>query len=169
MRRLGWNKRFLIDGYPRNRENYETWVRMCSDINVEGVLFIEVSEEVMLQRVCGRREGRSDDNPEVFKKRYRTYTSETKPVIDQFESTGKVFRVDGSGSTEEVYSQICESLSLTPPKNEQPKSTAHWRTNYQAEFHQKPDIRRVPRPDWSYHQAPHIVRMPAEFYRSKYN
>ncbi len=113
MVRRGWNKRFLIDGFPRNQDNYDTWGRVCPDVDIDGVLFIDVSEEVMLQRICGRSEGRSDDNPEVFRKRYHTYTSETKPIIDLFTTMDKVFRVDGSSSPEAVYLQVCHALSLS--------------------------------------------------------
>ena len=46
--------------------------------------------------------------------------------------------------------------------------TSHWTTSYQNEFVQKDDSGRSRRPDWSYHQKPHQVRMNPEFYRSKY-
>ena len=46
--------------------------------------------------------------------------------------------------------------------------TSHWQTSYQNEFHEKDNSGRTKRPDWSYHQKPHQVRMPQEFYRSKY-
>ncbi|OMJ68285.1 hypothetical protein SteCoe_34310 [Stentor coeruleus] len=46
--------------------------------------------------------------------------------------------------------------------------TSHWATMYQNEFIQKDNSGKSKRPEWSYHQKPHQVRMPAEFYRSKY-
>jgi hypothetical protein len=45
---------------------------------------------------------------------------------------------------------------------------SHWGTMYQKDFHEKDDSGRTKRPDWSYHQKPHQVRMPPEFYKSKY-
>jgi hypothetical protein len=46
--------------------------------------------------------------------------------------------------------------------------TSHWNTVYQNEFDEKDHSGRTKRPEWSYHQKPHQVRMPPEFYRSKY-
>lgn len=46
--------------------------------------------------------------------------------------------------------------------------TSHWTTMYKEEFIQKDDSGRTRRPDWSFHQKPHQVKMPPEFYRSKY-
>ena len=46
--------------------------------------------------------------------------------------------------------------------------TSHWKTMYQDEYHEKDNSGRTRQPDWSYHQKPHQVRMPPEFYKSKY-
>ena len=45
---------------------------------------------------------RTDDNLETYENRYDTFLKETKPVIDYFETRGKVYHVDGSGSSDEA-------------------------------------------------------------------
>ena len=37
----GWNtRRFLVDGFPRNDENYLTWFRILPDLEIECCLFL---------------------------------------------------------------------------------------------------------------------------------
>ncbi|CAG9331471.1 unnamed protein product [Blepharisma stoltei] len=50
-----------------------------------------------------------------------------------------------------------------------PHMTSHWRTVYGGDFEGKSLNSKAKRPEWSYHQEPHKVRMPADFYRSKYS
>lgn len=45
MEKNGWEKkRFLIDGFPRNEDNYATWFRMLPQVQVEGCLFLNCSD-----------------------------------------------------------------------------------------------------------------------------
>lgn len=56
---------------------------------------------------CGHKlVQRTDDNLEVYERRYDTFLKETKPVIDYFEARGNVYHVDGSGSSDETFSDI---------------------------------------------------------------
>ena len=85
MRENGWEKnRFLIDGFPRNYENFEQWNKLMGEkVETPFLIFLDCSEEVMLQRLLKRGETslRSDDNVESIKKRFVTYNQETRPVI----------------------------------------------------------------------------------------
>ena len=108
----GWSsKRFLIDGYPRNEENVRVWDQKMPDVKVIFLLFLECSEEVLTQRILGRNQGRSDDNPESLKKRLKVFEAETRPVLEIFRKKGgRVETVNGEGGTEEVYAQIIAKL-----------------------------------------------------------
>lgn len=56
---------------------------------------------------CGHKlVQRTDDNLETYENRYDTFLKETKPVIDYFEARGNVYHVDGSGSSDETFSDI---------------------------------------------------------------
>jgi adenylate kinase len=49
---------------------------------------------------------RADDYEEKVKVRLATYEEKTKPLIDYFEKTGRLQRVDGTGSVESIYSGL---------------------------------------------------------------
>ena len=75
MMRMGWaSKRFLIDGFPRNEDNYQGWNEVMSEIStVKKVLWYECDEDTLIKRALQRAEiskvVRSDDNIETLKKR----------------------------------------------------------------------------------------------------
>ena len=72
-KRIGEEVFFLIDGYPRNKENYEQWKQIVGDkARVHGYLCLSCSIKVMEARLQERRDkssARSDDKPEVLKNR----------------------------------------------------------------------------------------------------
>jgi adenylate kinase len=49
---------------------------------------------------------RADDAAEKIRVRLETYEKETAPLLDYYRSTGRLHRVDGDRSTEEIYSEI---------------------------------------------------------------
>ncbi|HFE52364.1 MAG TPA: adenylate kinase [Bacteroidetes bacterium] len=54
---------------------------------------------------------RDDDNEETVRARLRVYNEQTAPLKDYYEKRGKLIRVDGVGSIEEVRSRIAAALA----------------------------------------------------------
>ncbi|KAF9969555.1 hypothetical protein BGZ73_008052 [Actinomortierella ambigua] len=99
-------KRFLIDGFPRKMDQALEFERVV--VPSKFILFFECPEEVMLQRLLKRGEtsGRSDDNIESIRKRFRTFTETSMPVIDHYSSLNKVHTVRCTDSPEGVYQKV---------------------------------------------------------------
>jgi adenylate kinase len=51
-------------------------------------------------------EQRADDNAETIKARLSTYERETQPLLDYYERTGRLRRVDGTRDMEAIYADI---------------------------------------------------------------
>src|ERR1044072_4720241 len=49
---------------------------------------------------------RTDDNAETIKARLSTYERETRPLLDYYERTNRLRRVDGTRDTEAIYADI---------------------------------------------------------------
>ena len=85
MEKLGWGaKRYLIDGFPRNQDNFDGWERVIGDsVDMPFVVFVDADEDTMIQRILERSKtsGRNDDNIEALKKRFATFRNETMPII----------------------------------------------------------------------------------------
>ncbi len=101
----------LLDGVPRTRAQAEAMARGISQLGRElgAAILIDVPDEVVMQRILARGEGRSDDNPETVSERLRVYHDETEPLIDYYDGLGLLRRVDGTGNPDEVFEQVRRS------------------------------------------------------------
>ncbi|KAE9381421.1 putative uridylate kinase [Stipitochalara longipes BDJ] len=102
--------KFLIDGFPRKMDQalkFEETV--CPS---KFVLFYDCPEEEMQKRLLKRGEtsGRSDDNAESIKKRFKTFVETSMPVVEYFESEGRVVKVVATKTPDEVYRETREKL-----------------------------------------------------------
>ena len=101
------NKKILLDGYPRNKENMEIWEKeMKGQVNEVGALYFDVSNEEMKKRILGRNEGRADDNEETINKRLATFERETKPILAEFENRKILIRIDGMRGVDEISEDV---------------------------------------------------------------
>ncbi len=106
---------------------------------IDHVVCIEVPEDELIKRLTGRRtckqcgagyhvvfdppkqDGvcdkcggelyqRDDDNEETVKSRLKVYKEQTEPLIAYYEKQGKLRRIDGVGSIDEIFNRIVAVL-----------------------------------------------------------
>ena len=72
------------------------------------VLFFDCPEDVMTERLInrGKTSGRSDDNAESIKKRFKTFVETSMPVVEAFEKQDKVVKVKAVKSPDEIYEEV---------------------------------------------------------------
>ncbi|RDW78192.1 uridylate kinase [Coleophoma crateriformis] len=102
--------RFLIDGFPRKLDQAVKFEE--SVCKAKFVLFYDCPEEVMEKRLLKRGEtsGRTDDNAESIKKRFKTFVETSMPVVDTYDKEGKVVKVVANKSPEEVYAETKKKI-----------------------------------------------------------
>ena len=131
----------LLDGYPRNRSQAEALdVKVArSGLRLTGAVWLEVDEEVLLQRlggrrVCGRCSAgyhvtnmppkvagvcdkcggeliqRDDDKPDRIRHRLDVYRKQTEVLIKWYEDRGLLLRVDSSDAPAAVAARIAEAM-----------------------------------------------------------
>ncbi|MGI0053094.1 MAG: adenylate kinase [Thermoplasmata archaeon] len=127
---------FVLDGYPRNREQAET---LASITPIDHVVFFELPETELLERLTQRREcpkcrriynlstlppripdrcdddgfqllGRPDDAPEAAHTRLRTYRERTAPLLQYYADRGLLRSLDASGPPEQVARRLNSEL-----------------------------------------------------------
>jgi adenylate kinase len=69
-----------------------------------------IGEEEKCKRCGGELYRRADDNIETIKKRLDVYFSETMPVIEYYKKQGKLLKVNGEGSIEDITTRILNTL-----------------------------------------------------------
>ncbi|CAG9826567.1 unnamed protein product [Diabrotica balteata] len=103
-------EKFLIDGFPRNKDNLDGWNRQVADkVDLEFVLFFDCPLEICLNRCLKRGasgSGRSDDNEDSLKKRCNVYLNESKPIIDHYDEFNLVKKIDATRNEDEVFDQV---------------------------------------------------------------
>lgn len=113
---------FLFDGFPRTVAQAialdELLDKKNSEIHI--VLALEVTTEELIERLLnrGKTSGRSDDvNVEVIKARIVEYENKTSPVAGHYDTMGKVQRVKGEGSIDDIFTALCEEIEAAESKN----------------------------------------------------
>jgi len=124
-------KGYLFDGFPRTL----TQANMLNqELEIDKVLFIDVSDETVISRITGRRLDpqtgniyhikfnpapkqiedrliqRKDDTEKVAQERLNVYKKETQPLIDLYRSENVLKKVKGEGSPSEVGERVMSEL-----------------------------------------------------------
>jgi adenylate kinase len=132
---------FLLDGFPRTvpqAEALDDGLRRL-DRRLTGVLLIDAPEDDLVRRLSGRRicphghvyhvdfnppkrEGvcdvdgeqlvqRDDDREETIRRRLQVYRDQTTPLIDRYDDSGLLHRIDGTRSPTEVHDHLRATIS----------------------------------------------------------
>ena len=128
---------FICDGYPRTYSQAVLLDELADGIKMQ-IYYLNVELDDLKKRILGRSvcskckqiyhnvtlpskaDGicdtcgseltiREDDTEEVLVKRYTCFVDMMKPVLDYYGK--RVILIDGTNSSEEVYSDICNSLN----------------------------------------------------------
>lgn len=129
---------FILDGFPRTREQAEALEEMS--VEIDAVISLVVSEEEVVRRLSGRLNcpecgaayheefdppaeagvcdecgaqlvKREDDRPEVVRERLAEYREKTRPLVEFYEESGLLEEVDGEGTPDEVAERVAEVVS----------------------------------------------------------
>ena len=101
---------FIFDGYPRTVAQAETLDGILAKVDqpIKAVVFLEVEKEELIGRLLKRAQdqGRADDTREVIEERVVEYNNKTLPVATYYDQQGKVHKIDGLGSVEDIAERL---------------------------------------------------------------
>lgn len=133
---------FVLDGFPRTVPQAEALDRLLVRMGrgIAHVILLEVPDELIIERITGRRVGessgriyhikydpppfpdrgeggerlliRDDDREEVVRPRQVAYAAQTAPLVAYYANRGLLRRVDGVGSVDEVTGAIFRSIGV---------------------------------------------------------
>ena len=136
-------KDILFEGFPRFISQYEALDKFLKNKgdDIDAVISLDISEEEAIKRISSRRVcvkcgktynvitnpaplgkcecggeliQRKDDNPESVKVRFQYYKDNTKELIDFLDSKGKLVRVNGERSIDEIQKDLVEIVEKLP-------------------------------------------------------
>jgi adenylate kinase len=104
----------IFDGFPRTLAQAEALDKLLADRGqrIDHVLRLKVDNEALIARIAKRfaEQGRSDDNPEVFKTRLAAYEKQTAPLLPYYEAQGRLTEIDGMAAIDQVATEIDAAL-----------------------------------------------------------
>ena len=108
----GW----ILDGFPRNVAQVGALDKLLRDLgqpSCDCVINFDVQDSVLVQRLRKRaiKENRTDDTPEVIRRRIQIFQEETAPLINLYSEWLLLETINGFMSKEAVSSAIQEVLS----------------------------------------------------------
>jgi len=105
---------YRVDKVIYLKGDYETLVkrvlkrRICPDCGL-----ITTTDEVS-NEVCPKCQTklitRADDSEFVYKTRYSVFQNQTLPIVDYFESKGKLVTIDANQSSDQVYKNVLKEI-----------------------------------------------------------
>jgi len=136
------SKGYILDGFPRTIEQAESLDGMLGSRPVSAVIYFDVPEKVIVERLTSRRVcahcgnvynvmtnpppadnfcdkchgpviQRDDDREVTVKNRLRVYEEKTAPLKRYYEKQGKLFFIDGSQSVDKVRQDIDKVITAT--------------------------------------------------------
>jgi len=134
-------KGFILDGFPRTIAQAESLDAILKRMNLSlnGVLSVQVPEQVIIERLAGRRTCKScgalshvvfnppkkagvcdrcggelfqrdDDREETIAHRLKVYESQTAPLADYYRERGLLRAIDGVGAIDQIRARVNEAL-----------------------------------------------------------
>lgn len=133
------NNGFILDGFPRNIEQAKSLDQ--AGVSIDLVIYLKILEEQIIERMSGRRihlasgrsyhttfnppkvDGkddltgedlvqRSDDKPDVIKKRLDVYFNETEPMLDFYKNKDiQFYEIDASEPVKAVTEKILKIIN----------------------------------------------------------
>jgi adenylate kinase len=111
---FGDHKGVIFDGFPRTIPQAEALKKMLDERGdkVAAMIELDVPEDELMKRLLlrGQQSGRADDNEETIKKRLVVYHSQTQPLIDWYKQEGLHYHINGLGSLDRIFSDICDVI-----------------------------------------------------------
>lgn len=105
------HKGVIFDGFPRTIPQAEALKKMLAERghSIAAMIELDVPEDELMTRLIkrGQLSGRSDDNEETIRKRLDVYHSQTAPLIEWYKADGTHHHIDGLGSMERIFADIC--------------------------------------------------------------
>lgn len=99
---------FLLDGFPRNLDQFEGLVRWLRPDALDAAIELAVSDEVARGRLASR--GRSDDTTPGVRERFRAFERETSPLLRRLDRDGLLISVDADRPIDDITRELLHAL-----------------------------------------------------------
>jgi len=99
---------FILDGYPRTLAQVDALDEMLDarGTRIDGVVLFTAGDDVLTRRLLSRGGQRSDDRPDVIRRRLQEYKEQTAPLADHYDARGLLHRINATARLEYVAAAV---------------------------------------------------------------
>jgi len=99
---------YVLDGFPRTVAQAEALDKILDarGQRVDAFITLDVADEILIDRILNRGEGRADDTEDKIRIRLDVYKNETAPVMNYYKDKGAYYAVDGVGTIDEIFGRL---------------------------------------------------------------
>ena len=111
----------IFDGFPRTLAQADALGDLLASegLTLDRVIELQVDDETLVKRVVNRAKEaeaagekvRADDNADAMRTRLLNYYKDTSPLIGYYHAHGKLARIDGMASPDEVAAQLTAAMN----------------------------------------------------------
>ncbi|KRG06299.1 adenylate kinase isoenzyme 1 isoform X2 [Drosophila mojavensis] len=117
-RAKGASKGFLIDGYPREKNQGIEFEAQIAPADL--AIYFDCSEETMLKRILARAAAatvkRADDNEATIRSRLQTFKRNTSDILALYEE--KTLTINAERDVEDIFMEVVEAIDCVLQKKE---------------------------------------------------
>lgn len=102
----------IIDGSPRRLEEAQEMDEVLHWLGRENIkiVLVDITEDEAVIRLLKR--GRADDSESSIRERLKWFNTEAASAIEYYEKSGRLIRVDGMGSIEDIHKRMVSALGI---------------------------------------------------------
>ncbi len=121
LRKVDPESNLILDGFPRTIKQARKLDSILGKrgLGLNHALFLDIDEETAKERIRERaeKEDREDDkSEETIEKRFKEYEEKTLPLVEFYEKSRKLIKINANRGKERVLRQTVKSLGLKRPK-----------------------------------------------------
>ena len=105
------NQGIILDGAPRRlveAQNFDRFMDFLEQKDKTAMLLLDISRKEAFRRLMerGEHEKRDDDNAQAINNRLDYYEERVVEVVEYYEKQGRLMRINGEQSVEDVHKEI---------------------------------------------------------------
>ncbi|XP_034102731.1 adenylate kinase isoenzyme 1 isoform X1 [Drosophila nasuta] len=117
-RAKGNSKGFLIDGYPREKNQGIAFEEQIAPADL--ALYFECSEDTMVQRILARAAAaavkRADDNEATIRSRLQTFKQNTSAILEQY--VDKTLTINAERDVDVIFTEVVDAIECVLKKRQ---------------------------------------------------
>jgi adenylate kinase family enzyme len=105
------NKNLLIDGFPKNIENFEEWKNQMSGCTtLKKIIYIKINEEEIEKRINEKNEIEKYKNNKKLENQLNIFNNNIIPLIELIRNENLLIEIDGMKKEEEIFKNLYQKF-----------------------------------------------------------